>query len=261
MSSTSSIILRPAQRSDTSALVDNANAGFSQSALHRRIALYQDQYPSDYRHWRLNIIRQRFATPNLRTIVAVDSSTSDILGQAAWAVEGAGTALSQKWSSETGWTEWFEGKLIEVDKRYTRYVTDRSIDYRFLDGFMSSFIGDKAPKRPSCLHLHMISVDPSKQAKGVGRALVDWGKALAAKEGLPLYLEAVVEAVGFYEKAGFVRLSHDMVISSESEESYRIPAFAWEASLGGGIGWLERDVEADDGEGERWRWREDVLSK
>lgn len=256
----SNVSLRPARRSDTSALVDNANAGFAQSALHRRIALHQDQYPSDYRQWRLNIIRQRFATPNLRTIVAVNADTGDVLGQAAWAVEGADTALHRRWCGERSWWEWVEGKLIDAEKSYTRYVTDRSIDYRFLSSFIAAFTGDKKPKRPQCLHLHMISVDPSKQAKGVGRALVNWGKALASEEGLPLYLEAVVEAVGFYEKEGFVRLSHDMVIGDgDGEETYRIPAFAWEADLENGR-WLERDEDEDSGE-KRWKWREDMFSK
>jgi hypothetical protein len=123
------VILRPATRSDISALAHSANAGNAQSALHRRIALYQDQYPTDYYRWRLNIIRQRFATSNLRTMVAVDSTTGGLLGQASWAVEGSDTALHKRWLKESSWMNWLEDSLIWAEKQWSRYVTDRSIDY------------------------------------------------------------------------------------------------------------------------------------
>ena len=110
----SNIILRPATRSDTSDLALIANAANAQSALHRRIALHQEQFPSDYYRWRLNIIRQRFATSDLRTIVAVDSTSGEILGQASWAVEGSGTALHKRWLKESSWMNYLEEKLISA---------------------------------------------------------------------------------------------------------------------------------------------------
>src|ERR1051326_5690663 len=97
----SGVALRPAQRSDIPTLARIANAGNARSALHRRIAPYQDQHPLSYYHWRLNIIRQRFATPDLRTIVAEDAVSGEILGLASWVVEGADTALHKRWASES----------------------------------------------------------------------------------------------------------------------------------------------------------------
>lgn len=264
MSTTNTTVtLRPARRSDIPALARVANAGYANSALHRRIAPHQDKYPLDYYHWRLNIIRQRFTTPELRTIVAFDNTSGEILGQAAWAVEGEDTPLYKRWTGEFGWSDWVEGKVIEAEKLWSRYVADRSVDYAFLDGFMSGFLGEHRVKRPACLHCHMIVVDPTTRSNGVGRLLIDWAKDLAMKEDLPLFLESLVEAVGFYEKSGFLRLGEDAVLSAEGQEPVTIPAFVWEGEGREGR-WLERDRdESSDGNGtgEKWRWRDDVLLK
>lgn len=219
------IILRPATRSDTSDLALIANAANAQSALHRRIALHQEQFPSDYYRWRLNIIRQRFATSDLRTIVAVDSTSGEILGQASFAVEGSDTALYKRWLKESSWMNYIEEKLILVEKWWCRYVTDRSVDYQFLDQFMAAFLGSERPARPSCLHCHLIVVNPKTQTRGVGRMLMDWGKKLAVAEDLPLYLESNLEATGFYEKIGFARLGEDCVVDPDGQEAFRIPTF------------------------------------
>lgn len=255
----SNVTLRLAQRSDISTLARIANAGNAQSVLHKRMAPYQDQYPIDYYHWRLNIIRQRFATPDLRTIVAVDSSTNEILGLASWAVEGSDTALYKKWVGESTWADWLERKLIWAEKTWSRYVMDRSVDYKFLENFMAAFLGAGKLARPACIHCHMIVVEPSTQSRGVGRMLIDWGKELAVKEGLPLFLEATLEATGFYEKGGFSRLSKDVVVRPGGQEPISIPMFVWKGRQRDGR-WLERDGNSE-GAGERWRWRVDVLSK
>jgi GNAT superfamily N-acetyltransferase len=258
--SNNNITLRPAQRPDIPALTNLANAANARSVLHRRIAPRQHEHASDYYLWRRNIIRQRFATPDLRTMVAEDSSTGKILGQASWAVEGSDTALYKRWTAESSWMTWLEGKLIEAEKLWCRYVTDRSVDYEFLDGFMAAFLGAKRAVRPPCLHLHLIVIDPEAQGKGVGRVLLDWGEDLAVKEDLPLFLESNLEAVGFYEKSGLARLSHDVAVDAgDGREAILIPAFVWEGEERKGR-WLELD--GDDGVPEgRWRWKDEVLPK
>ena len=72
--STPTTILRPAVRPDTSALTHLANAANARSVLHKRIAPRQQEHATDYYLWRRNIVRQRFATPELRTIVADNKS-------------------------------------------------------------------------------------------------------------------------------------------------------------------------------------------
>lgn len=251
------ITLRFAKRSDISALAHIANAANAQSALHRRIARYQEQYPDDYYRWRLNIIRQRFATPDLRTIVAVDNATGQVLGQASWAVEGSETALYKRWVAEHAWLDWLEAQLIWAEKKWCEYVTDRSVDYKFLGGFIAAFLGSKRPARPACLHCHLIVIDPNVQSKGLGKKLMEWGKKLAVQEDLPLYLESNLEATGFYEKMDFARMSNDCIIEADEDESFHVPAFVWEGKEREGQ-WLERDLDANAGE-ERWKWKDDVF--
>jgi hypothetical protein len=89
--------------------------------------------------------------------------------------------------------------------------------------------------------------------------LLDWGKRLAVAEDLPIYLESNLEATGFYEKTDFARLGKDCVVQVEGEEGFAIPTFVWEGKEREGR-WLERDVGPDVA-GERWKWRDDVLSE
>jgi N-acetylglutamate synthase-like GNAT family acetyltransferase len=257
MYSNNNITLRAAQRSDIPALARLANAGNAKSVLHKRIAPRQHEHATDYYLWRLNIIRQRFATPELRTMVAEDFSTGEILGQASWAVEGSETALYKRWTGESTWLTWLEGNLIWTEKLWSRYVTDKSVDYKFLDGFMAAFLGTARAVRPACLHCHLIVIDPDTQGRGLGRKLIDWGKELAVKEDLPLFLEATLEAIGFYENGGFSRLSRDVAIEADGQEPILIPAFVWEGEGRKGR-WLVPDEDDGVPEG-RWKWREDVL--
>lgn len=245
------ITLRLAQRTDISALAHLANKGYAASALHNRMAPNRSKYPTDYYRWRINIIRGRFATPDLRTMVAVDSEDR-ILGQASWAVEGKDTSLYKAWTDEAGGlSTWFERTVIETEKKWARYMTDRSVDYVFLDHFMAAYLGQEQNPRPPCFHCHMIVVDPTTRSSGVGRRLIDWAKDIAVKEDLPLFLESLIEAVGFYERVGFKRLSRDVVLVIQGEEVARNPVFVWEPPGGEGK-WLDRD-------GERWRWKDEVL--
>lgn len=250
------IHLRLAQRSDIPSIARIANAANAQSALHRRIALHQDEYPTDYYHWRLQTIRLRFATPNLRNVVAEDSQTGEILGVASWMVEGRDTALHQRWSGESSWIDWVEDKLIRSEQAYFRYVMDRSVDYKFLDRFLAIMQGSDRAARPACLHPHLIVVDPDAQGRGVGKKLIDWGKELAMREELPIYLESNLEATRFYEKAGFVKLGDELVIRADGSEPFHLPAYVWEGKEREGR-WLEREL-AEGGKG-GWKWRADIL--
>lgn len=255
--SNSNIVLRLARRDDTSRLVHIANAANAQSALHRRIAPGQDRYPLSYHDWRLNIFRQRFITPDLRIIVAEDTSTREVLGLACWAVEGADTTLYQRWVSESSWTDSLEAQVLWVERQWAQYVTDKSVDYNFVNRFVAAFLGENRSARPPCLHCHQITVDPHTQSRGVGGMLIDWAKDLATKEGLPLYLESNLEATRFYEKQGFARLRDDLVLDFDAQGPIRIPVFVWEGKDTEGR-WLERTNEQDSKDA-RWQWKKDVL--
>lgn len=153
--------------------------------------------------------------------------------------------------------DWLEGKLVEVEKTWCRYFTNRCMDYAFLDEFMAGFVGAGHSPRPACLHPHLIVVDPGVQAKGVGRVLVDWGKEVAVEEGLPIYLEANLESTGFYEKVGFARLGSDFDVSPDGIEHFVIPTYVWEGEQRRGR-WLENDANFA-GPAQKWKWRHEVL--
>lgn len=156
--------------------------------------------------------------------------------------------------------DWLEMKMIKAERLWCQYITDKSVDYNFVKRFVAAFMGDQKSARPPCLHCHQIVVDPSTQSRGVGKMLIDRAKELAVAEGLPLYLESNLEATRFYEKGGFSRLGDDLVLDFDvKEDPIRIPVFAWEGEERKGQ-WLER-VQESDGNGTRWRWREDVLPK
>ena len=53
-------------------------------------------------------------------------------------------------------------------------------------------------------YLDVLGVDPSKQGKGIGSALIRFGLERAARDGADAFLETAVEAnVAYYERFGF----------------------------------------------------------
>lgn len=63
----------------------------------------------------------------------------------------------------------------------------------------SSNSNDKEPQ----LYLDNLCADFRVQRRGVGRALVEWGKDKAHHQGVPINTETNPENVAFYEKLGF----------------------------------------------------------
>jgi GNAT superfamily N-acetyltransferase len=60
--------------------------------------------------------------------------------------------------------------------------------------------------RPTEPHWHLdhLAVEPGRQGEGLGLALVEFGLALARRDGVPAFLETGRERnIGFYERLGF----------------------------------------------------------
>jgi GNAT superfamily N-acetyltransferase len=138
-----------------------------------------------------------------------------------------------------------ERALLDAEMTYHRYVLDKIIDWDFHDRFIAE--ADKAGDAiPPCLHLWVMEVAPDAQRKGVGKALMEWGKKLAKDEGLPFVLESNLEATRFYEKLDMKRVEDLKLANREGKEEFRVPCYAWEAEDG--------LLLEECGEG-RWRWR------
>jgi ribosomal protein S18 acetylase RimI-like enzyme len=65
------------------------------------------------------------------------------------------------------------------------------------------WVEERTPDEP-LWYLDQLGVDPARQGGGIGRALVQFGTAHAARAGLPAFLETATERnVGFYTALGF----------------------------------------------------------
>ena len=65
------------------------------------------------------------------------------------------------------------------------------------------WVEERTPDEP-LWYLDQLGVDPARQGGGIGRALVQFGLAHAARAGLPAFLETATERnVGFYTALGF----------------------------------------------------------
>lgn len=246
------VMLRLATREDLPELTRIANAANATSSLQGRLAPRRETNPTSYFHWRHLVLRHRFTRPDMRFVVAIDSTTCEILGFSIWAAEGS-SHLLDTFKKQRGWDleNTIERRLVEVEQKYNRYVTDRSIDWAWLDTFHAEAQKQNS-RRPSCLHLWLLEVDPRIQYRGVGRRMMEWGLALAEKEKLPMVLESHVEAVGFYERCKGTRLRDMVMFASKDEQECRTPLFVWEGKGNEGT-WLERDGEYEGKE--IWRWK------
>lgn len=238
------LILRPAIRGELPLLARIQNAANAHSALHHKFVPGQLSDPESYYRWTLLRQRIRFTTPDLRFVVAEDAATHQVLGLSVWCAQGKST-LKQKWESEVSGLWGVERALLDVEMKYHKYIQDRIIDWHFLDRFLAE-AGEAGNAIPPCLHLWVLEVTPDAQRKGVGKALMEWGKNLAAAEGLPFMLESNLEATGFYDKMGMKRVDDLTIPKADGDEDFTVPCFAWESEEG-------VFLEAN-GEG-RWRWR------
>ena len=62
------------------------------------------------------------------------------------------------------------------------------------------------------------------QKQGAGSLILEWGLKQAAEDGVPAYLEAVVEAMGLYQKHGFREVGRQTVDCT----SYGMPGVSFD---------------------------------
>lgn len=98
-----------------------------------------------------------------------------------------------------------ERKLLALEDRYLALVCpDRSVDPHRLEQYAAS-ITDCFPFSdfPDMWFLATLAVDPQFQRRGIGQQLVQWGLQQAARDNVPVGLEASVQGTALYEKLGF----------------------------------------------------------
>ncbi|MHA6800613.1 GNAT family N-acetyltransferase [Bounagaea algeriensis] len=89
--------------------------------------------------------------------------------------------------------------FAELGPRFAELAGDRLQQQRAAEAAM-------APHRPTepAWFLGTVGVDPDRQGRGLGRAVIAPGIEAAAAEGVPAFLETSTESnVAFYERLGF----------------------------------------------------------
>lgn len=109
----------------------------------------------------------------------------DAEGVAVWVPPGGGAALLE---ADVGSRDRYGPLTLDGGARY---------------GALWSWVESHLPSEP-LWYLDALAVDPSRQAKGIGGALLRFGLELGERDGTGAFLETSRERnVGYYERFGF----------------------------------------------------------
>ncbi|KAL1883927.1 hypothetical protein Daus18300_000035 [Diaporthe australafricana] len=98
--------------------------------------------------------------------------------------------------------------LVEAIRDRSNPVVDRKRFSAFWEGFGDmDDDSDSEPEREEYWHLQELAVAPEFRRRGVGGALLEWGKEWARKEDVPILLESTPMGRSLYQAAGFSQCS------------------------------------------------------
>ncbi|PVH93900.1 hypothetical protein DM02DRAFT_661525 [Periconia macrospinosa] len=120
--------------------------------------------------------------PNEFFVKCEDSETGKIMGYAVWVINAG------------------EGEEEVKATWHPEGSVEREFAERFINGLWA-FLGERV--REKHMDLHALVVSPSHRNRGVARALLNWGTALADTLGIPTIISSLPSARGAYEKCGF----------------------------------------------------------
>ncbi|KAK3500486.1 acyl-CoA N-acyltransferase [Neurospora crassa] len=191
------ITLRPATEADAPSIARIATAAFADSlsplifprSQLATATVTEADLTADEITWRTSmyIKRMREGKPCV-VAVEVDESTGEekqILGSAHWQKPGP------------------EGpEVLGVEVRPATY--DKDMFAKVVERFTTKDKETLGPRgHEDYWYAILISVDPKRYRRGIGRKLLNWGLAHARKEGRDAYLTATDAGVPLYEVCGF----------------------------------------------------------
>ncbi|CAE7199913.1 hypothetical protein PTNB73_06169 [Pyrenophora teres f. teres] len=207
----SNMHLRLAKPSDEPVIADMCARAFKDEDLFTRVIHpYQAQYPNDVKLFWHDWVRNAWANPRNKMIVAVTTTAEGgdqekVIGAASWQRQGD-DAGAQKIISE--WTD--PGSFPALHSTHNRAM----------DPSKKNILAESAPYTKhywegSCAinwYLELCCVDPDVKGRGAGRLLVRWGLDRAEQEGIRASVMSSEGSDGFYLKCGF-----DEVVGNANE--------------------------------------------
>ncbi len=229
------ITLRACRRSEIPAIVTLTNSAFAKSELQLRLTPGADKYPENLYNYSILKYRKRLVEKGMRLMLTEDADTGELVGFAVWQISGDCT-LAKQWAREEAWWLPVERQLLDLEDKYFRYVTNRSIDYCFRDELIEH-MHKNFDDLSACLHLVVLTVPSKHERKGIGRAMVRWGLDLAREEGLPVGLESTLAGKNLYDAENF-KIFKFNTLGEGTPSKLTIPVMLWESENGK---WLVED--------------------
>ncbi|KAI0841257.1 acyl-CoA N-acyltransferase [Hypoxylon sp. FL0890] len=146
-------------------------------------------------------------------VKAVDDKTGEILGHAGWAFRGMdqaripwnGPGDPKPAEDEQGQMQGKSDETKSEDKDGEQEKEENSIDclHALEDADMQYWLSNLVPTDAPCMFVVGLIVSPSHQSRGVGRALISHGNAIADDLGLSIWVHSSHQAYEAYKKFGF----------------------------------------------------------
>jgi predicted N-acetyltransferase YhbS len=200
------------QLSDVPAIARIAADSFDGDRHTEMKALGQEPY--DHEKTMLDIIPGFLESPRLVCLKAVDNASEDVLGFCIWGFRGFEPA---KMPTSHGRTQPDEPKETKAQQGQEKEQQDEQQQQQqhppsddpikrlnaFTDGDMAAWVEEIMPTGVQCLYVVMLSVSPTAQGQGVGRALIQWGLNQCDEHGVFAWVHSSEPAHGMYAKLGF----------------------------------------------------------
>ncbi|KIX06594.1 uncharacterized protein Z518_04570 [Rhinocladiella mackenziei CBS 650.93] len=201
--------IRPVQRKDLSEVATVARDAMFDDELTLFLAPYRHEHPECLRQGFLRRAKHRYYSGHV--LLAAVSDEKDSWWDGTEKILGHVSVISSKQNTESSKKPWFswnalELRLLRVEELFLWLSHgDKSISRANMAEFART-TGDRGPLADikDYWDVDHLSVDPSFQRRGIGSALIEQVKDIAALDNLPVVLVASVKGIPMYKKAGFV---------------------------------------------------------
>ena len=254
--------LRPVLQSDIYDFARTTALAMQHDEAKAYFAPHKSQYPDSYFAYELLRAKQKFYTENNLFFCVTDASDHDytgtetIMGCCSFASNiPPPTPLPSGVLGNT-----FEQYALKLQSWYSRYFTDKSIDWNALDHFRTGIMDpahfngylktlpEKYQQpgndgRPRVWETWLLATLPEFRRRGVGKKMLEWAWQRAEEDDVPLVLVATTAGKKLYPNVGFqqvgeVRFVPEQLVGEKYEETReRLRSIGERWGMGEGIIW------------------------